>query len=121
MADRRSRRPGRHDSGGLCRAAIVGLAAYLHGRGYAPNTIDQYVKIAERFRSWLRSKGKSHQAVCEACVWSFIRGCKTRRHLRCVHHLRSALGHLVGVLRDRGELANTPAVRHTAIDGAIEE
>jgi site-specific recombinase XerD len=106
---------------GLCPAAIKDLATSLHGRGFAPNTINQYVQIAERFRSWLRASGKSHQPVCEALVWSFVRRCKTRYHLHHVHHLRSALGHLMRVLRDRGDLVDPPVPSPTVIDVAIQK
>ena len=122
MSNRRSRHPVKRDacSDGLCQAAVDDFAACLRGRGYAASTISQYLLIVEQFRTWLRASGKRKQPVREAFVSSFVDKCRTKHRLRHVGHLRAALGHLVQLLRDRGELADAPTPPPTVIDVAIQ-
>ena len=123
MSDRQSRCPAKRAgcSSDLCLTTVGDFAAYLHSRGYAVTTIRHYVAIAERFRCWLSRPRKQKTFVGEAAVTLFARRCKVKYRLRHVHHIQSGLGHLLRMLRDRGELAEAPAPALTAIDVAMRE
>ena len=105
----------------LCQATLDEFREHLRSRGYAGTTIQQYVAAATRFRSWLCQPRRRRQPLGNASVSSFVRHCRVKRHLRHMHHIRSSLGHLLQMLRDRGELTDAPAPSPTAIDLAVQE
>lgn len=123
MLDRHRRSPtnrGTRDAA-ICQAMLGGFEEYLRSRGYAVATIQQYVAVAENFRSWLCHPRKRRQPLDEDSVTAFIRHYKSKHQLRHWHHLRSGLGHLVKMLRDRGDWMDAPAPAPTTIDLAVQE
>jgi site-specific recombinase XerD len=123
MTVRHSRRPAKQAARPEClsQATLNDFVTHLNSRGYAANTIQQYVAIAKRFRAWLRRSKKRKQGVDEASVVRFVQRCKAKYHLRHVHHIQSSLRHLVQMLRNQGKLAERPEQAPTAIDVAIQE
>ena len=105
----------------LSQATLDEFRKYLQLRGYAVTTIQQYVAVAMRFRFWLCRSRNRCQPLGDASVASFVRHCKVKHHLRYVHHLESSLGHLVRMLRDRGDLPDAPRPSPTVIDLAVQE
>lgn len=86
--------------------------------GYAASTVKLNVSIAKRFVTWLWHPNNRIPVVGEEAVTAFLRRCKAKSRLRHVHHIQASLGHLLQMLRDRGELVQT-APPPTIIDLAI--
>lgn len=122
MADRSPRRPAGQDAHQKCLhpETIDDFMAHLRHRGYAANTVGQYVAIAKRFSRWLRHPRTRRQVIEEGCIERFIRRCQARGQLRQVHHIRSSLRLLVRMLRERGELAQEKSPV-TAVDAVIQK
>lgn len=123
MLDRHSRSPAKRGTRNatIRQATLDEFAEYLRSRGYAAATIRQYVAVAERFRSWLCHPRKRRQPLDEDSVSAFIGHCRSKHRLRQWHHLRSGLGRLVQMLRDRGEWTGAPVPAPRTIDLAIQE
>ena len=110
----RSARVVRRLRGSQLRPAFDDLIAYLSERGHPASTIQQYVQGAEHFEGWLRRTRRRVDAVDEAVVDDFL-----QRHLprcqcppprsRTVPQLRSALHHLLVVLRRTGQVPKSHA------------
>jgi integrase/recombinase XerD len=106
---------------GLCQATFSDFEAYLSARGYARATVLQYLSTARRFGAWLRHPRKRKIAIDEEAVALFVRRSKVNNRLRCTNHLQSSLGHLLQMLRDRGEVTLISASPPTIIDAAIQK
>jgi site-specific recombinase XerD len=112
----RSKRVVRRLRGSRLGAAFDDLVAYLIERGYTTKTIRLYVQAAEHFDGWLRRTRRTVEEVDQALVETFM-----RRHLpRCkcpppcgttVHQVRTALRHLLVVLRHAGHVVDDHAER----------
>jgi integrase/recombinase XerD len=101
---------------GKLGAAFDDLVAHLIRRGHATSTIQLYVQAAEHFDGWLCRTRRTVKEVDRALVETFL-----RRHLpRCtcpppcgttVHQVRTALRHLLVVLRHAGHVVEDHAER----------
>jgi integrase/recombinase XerD len=105
----RSGRVVRRLRGSQLGSAFDALVAYLSERGHPASTIQQYVQGVEHFDGWLRRTSRAVGAVDEAVIDDFL-----SLHLprcRCpppcstsVHQVRTALLHLLVVLRRIGRV-----------------
>jgi site-specific recombinase XerD len=94
-------------------AVLAGLLVDLHRRGYARNTIQNYVGVAEVFLRWLRRRRKPLGKVDEATVRAFA--CRrpfTKRPRSSAH---AALRHLLRLLRDEQAVPTAAPVERPAI------
>jgi integrase/recombinase XerD len=106
-------------------SAFDDLVAYLSERGHSASTIQQYVQGVEHFDGWLRRTRRAVEAVDETVVGDFL-----SRHLpRCqcpppcatsLHQVRTALHHLLVVLRRTGRVLASGAKTSVA-ERIIEE
>jgi integrase/recombinase XerD len=106
-------------------AAFDDLVAYLFERGHSVSTIQQYVCGVEHFDSWLRRTRRGIEAVDEAAVDDFL-----QRHLprcqcpppcsRTLNQVRTALHHLITVLRRTGR-ASVSKVETPVAEKIVEE
>jgi|688.fasta_scaffold147846_2 integrase/recombinase XerD len=79
---------------------LAEFLGYLHGRGHARLTIQQYVRTAELFLRWLRRRHLSLNTVEETVVRRFV--CRRR----CSHQTAyAALRHLLRHLRSEGRVS----------------
>ncbi len=107
-------------------SAFDDLVAYLSERGHPPSTIQQYVQGVEHFDGWLRRSRREVAMVDETVVDKFL-----KRHLpRCqcpppcstsVHQVRTALRHLLVVLRRTGRVPAAPKVEALVVEKIVEE
>ena len=105
-------------------SAFDDLVGYLSERGHRASTIQQYVQGAEHFDGWLGRTRRAVEAVDEGVVDDFL-----LKHLprcqcpppcsRTVHQVRSALHHLLVVLRRTGRVP--PAGVETSVAETIIE
>ncbi len=105
----RSARVVRRLRGSRLGSAFEDLVVYLAERGHPASTIQQYVQGVEHFDGWLRRTRRAVETVDETVVDEFL-----KRHLpRCqcpppcstsVHQVRTALHHLLAVLRRTGRV-----------------
>jgi site-specific recombinase XerD len=105
-------------------AAFDDLVAYLSERGHPPSTVRQYVQGVEHFDGWLRRTRRAVETIDETVVDDFL-----NRHLpRCqcppprstsVHQVRTALRHLVVVLKRTGRLL--PSTVETSVGEKLVE
>lgn len=121
----RSARVVRRLRGSQLGVAFDDLVAYLSDRGHPASTIQQYVQGVEHFAGWLRRTRRVVEMVDEAVVADFL-----SRHLprcqcpppcsRSVHQVRTALHHLLVVLRRTGRVP-APRVETPVVEKIVEE
>lgn len=100
-------------------AVLEGLLVDLHRRGYARNTIQNYVRAAEVFLRWIRRRRKPLNTVDEATIHEFTgrRPC-TKRPRSNAH---AALSHLLQRLRDEQVVPASAPVERPAIARIVAE
>jgi integrase/recombinase XerD len=106
-------------------SAFDDFVAYLSERGHADSTIRQYVQGVEHFDVWLSRAHRTVEMVDEVVVDDFL-----KRHLpRCqcppprstsVHQVRTALHHLLAVLRRTGRV-RAPEAETRVAERIVEE
>jgi site-specific recombinase XerD len=123
MPARHRQRSEKRDSRSECisQVSLDHFGEHLRSQGFSANTIQLYLGLAQRFRSWLLRRRKREQPVDEASIAAFVHRRKVKDRLRQVHHIQSGLRHLLRMLRDRGELAAAPAPPPTVIDIALRD
>jgi site-specific recombinase XerD len=97
------------------------LAASLHHQGYAPSSIQLYLRAAEQFTQWLRGQGRAVCQMDEDLLQRYISGL-TRYPSGKLPKAAQGLGYLIRFLHQQGVL-NTPQADLTPsdIDQWLEE
>lgn len=98
---------------------LEGLLTVLHSRGYARNTIQNYIGAAEVFLCWLSKHGKSLDTLDEATVREFA--CRRRSRKRPRSNMHAALQHLLRHLRDNRPTPSSASVEPPALARIIAE
>lgn len=94
------------------------LLVDLDKSGYARNTIQIYVGIAEAFLRWLGRRRKMSDTIDEATVREFVCRRPATKHPRSNAH--AALRHLLQVLR-QGQVVSDEAAGRTVISRIVAE
>ena len=89
--------------------AFDDLVAYLSERGHPPSTVRQYVQGVQHFDGWLRRTRRAVETVDETVIDHFLHGHLPRCQCpppcsRSLHQVRTALHHLIVVLRRTGRI-----------------
>lgn len=82
--------------------SLTGFLEYLHGRGHARHTIQQYVRAAELFLCWLGRRKQSLNTVDGMVARRFVCRRRSARGTRRTAH--AALRHLLRHLKNEGRL-----------------
>ena len=95
-------------------AILEGFVGYLHGRGHARLTVQDYLRTAELFLHRLRRRRQPLATVDEATVRGFA--CRRRPQSRPRANTHASLRHLLRHLRDAGLIPP----RLMALEPAVE-
>jgi site-specific recombinase XerD len=98
---------------------LVGLLTDLHSRGYARNTIQNYVGAAEVFLRWLSKHDTLLSTLDEATVREFA--CRQRSRKRPRSNTHAALRHLLRHLRDNRPAPTSAPVEPPAVARIVTE
>jgi integrase/recombinase XerD len=111
--------------GGALGPAVNEVAAYLHERGHSPRVAQSYLLAAGHFLRWLALKRTPFSTVSEATLSAFLEGHLPRCRCRVPHgsrcHLRTALHHVLVVLRARGLAAPVQHRAPSPVDKVVND
>lgn len=112
------------------RSGVLGshfddLATYLHGRGHSLQMIEKYLRAAGHFAHWLEREAIPCSSLSEDTLRLFA-----EEHLawcccpvptgESLAHTRAAVGHLLGLLRRRGEIPLVEAAPRAPAAAVLE-
>jgi site-specific recombinase XerD len=98
---------------------LKGFLDYLHGRGHARLTIQNYVHAAELFLRWIRRHRYPLTAVDELIVRRFA--CRDQLKSRPAASTHAALRHLLRHLRDKGLISPRATTATPAVEKILSE
>jgi integrase/recombinase XerD len=99
--------------GGPMGPYLDNLATRLHQQGYAPSSVQSYLRTSDTFGRWLHRQGYTVSELDEAVLQRYVAGLK---RYRCGHLPKAAegLNHLFTFLQQQGVISHQPAVVPTA-------
>ena len=98
---------------------LSGFLDFLHRRGHARNTVQQYVRAAELFLRWLRRRRMPLASVDETTVRQFA--CRRRSAQKPRHSAHAALRHLLRHLKREGRMPARTAAPMSALERLVAE
>ena len=95
------------DPGNYLAGVVEPFRSRLQAGRYSPRTVELYCACVFHFGEWLQSEAVSIATISERHAEQFLQehipACTCSRHVRGhLHHNRSALNHLLRVMRDLG-------------------
>ena len=111
--------------GGPLGTVLEDLSSHLSDRGLARGTIQQYLQAAEHFTAWLHRQRTLPREISEESVQLFLKShiprCRCRNHCPTyLINLRTALRHLLKMLRQRGELPTKNPAKDVPIEATLD-
>jgi site-specific recombinase XerD len=111
---------------GMLKPSYQAYLTYLIGRGNSSWTVRKYLCSVAHFAYWLQKRRFKLSQIDEALIRHFLDGhlpqcdCPLRTP-RCRHHNRSALKHLLTVLRQRADIPPRPDFTPRLIQEELKE